>query len=50
MLYSLSSQWSICFRRIDEYTEENKKLHSKLKKNEEALQKAERDVDEVENR
>lgn len=49
-LSSLNVQWFICFRRIDECTEQNKKLDSKLKKKEEALQKAEQDLDEVENR
>jgi hypothetical protein len=39
----------VCFCRIDECAEQNKKLDSKLKKKEEALKKTARDLDEVEN-
>jgi hypothetical protein len=40
----------MCFRRIDECAEQNKKLDSKLKKKEEALKKTVRELDDVENR
>jgi hypothetical protein len=40
----------MCFCRIDECAEQNKKHDSKLKKKEEALKKTVRELDEVENR
>jgi hypothetical protein len=40
----------MCFRRIDECAEQNKKLDSKLKKRDEALKKTARDLDEIVNR